>query len=454
MADPFDSPNSYVATPSPPDPQAIHSPAPPNLQPIGSEYAAEFSYDETILIRRAIAREIFDAVPKKYAALRLLMDKTVEYVDNDVFTYLEKTFGRVALRAASGQSSGAEQDITLTTGGDKNITINKILVYPDNSKGVVFKVATDHVFVRKFIGASDLPAVLTDDYFSIQTSVIADGQNFLSHYDRMSKIERYNYVQLMHRDKRWSRKEMQKFANLSTTNYFELDKKEQMDLLLQDMFLSLWNGCRGEVDVAVPGITTPATADSYKGATMGGIFPSMVAAGSASASGVTKATLQESFEALAFETDFKAEGGIRFIFAQNALLYELSKAWKETGLRYKPESKIGDLNLQIYKIGDMSFVPVSTELFKEVSCFPVTWQHRIFVLDTETIHPVCMRGYQPIEVGQTAPKGVSGSIQDYTEWWVQGMLSLRFNNPLSSFYLDTTGIVSDLITPQNPGGGY
>jgi hypothetical protein len=53
-----------------------------------------------------------------------------------------------------------------------------------------------------------------------------------------------------------------------------------------------------------------------------------------------------------------------------------------------------------------------------------------------------MTGYAPIETGQTNPKGVNGSINDYTEWWIQGMLSLKFNNPLSSFYIDTTGIVS------------
>ena len=447
MADQFNSANAYVATPSPVQPTAVHSPAPWDLQPIGSEYASEFSTSETILIRRAIAREIFDAVPKKYSALRLLMDKPVQYEANDVFTYLEKTFGRVALKAAAGQSAGTTQAITMTSGGGNNVTINKVIVYPDNTKGIVKSISGDVVTVQKFNGASDLTAVLTDDYFSIQTGVIADGQNFLTHYDRMSKIERYNYIQLMHRDKRWSRKEMTKFANLANTNYYELDKKEQMDLLLQDMFISLWNGVRGEVNITVPGTDGSSP---YKAMTMQGIFPAMVAAGSASASGVTKATLQESFETLCFETDYKSEGGVRFVFAQNALLYELSKAWKETGLRYKPDDKIGDLNLQIYKIGDMSFVPVATELFKEVSCFPVTWQHRIFVLDTETIHPVCMQGYQSIEMGQSSPKGTNGSIQDYTEWWVQGMLSLKFNNPLSSFYMDTTGIVSNLYTSQNP----
>ena len=89
------------------------------------------------------------------------------------------------------------------------------------------------------------PALAAGAYLSVQGCVIADGMNVLVHYDRMSKIERYNYIQLMERDKRWTRMEIQKFKNNGTTNYFDLDKKEQLDLLLQDMFITLWNGERG-----------------------------------------------------------------------------------------------------------------------------------------------------------------------------------------------------------------
>jgi len=146
---------------------------------------------------------------------------------------------------------------------------------------------------------------------------------------------------------------------------------------------------------------------------------------------------------LAFQTDYKSEGGVRYIFAQNALLYELSKVWKEVGIRYTPNDRIADLNLYQYKIGDMTFVPVATELFKELSMFPATWKSRLFILDLDTIQPVCMEGYAPIETGQTDAKWEgTGSINDYKEWWIQGMLSLKFNNPLSSFYIDTTGIVA------------
>jgi hypothetical protein len=373
------------------------------------------------------------------------MDKPVVYKGNDVFTYMEKTFGKVALKVATGQAGGnTVTGIVLSSGGGKNVSVNKIIAFPNNVKGIVTSVSTDTINVSRLNGGTALPTTSTGDYLSIVTSIIADGQNFLSHYDRMSKIERYNYIQLMHRDKRWTRKDIQKFQNLGVTDYFDLDKKEQMDLLLLDMFGALWNGERGEVDVTIPG-----GASSYKALAMGGIYPTMVAAGSANATGVTKSTLQDAFETLAFQTDYKTEGGVRYILAQNALLYELSKTYKESQVRYTPSDKLADLNLSAFKIGDMTFVPMATELFKDVSCFPYTWQHRMFVLDTDTLAPVCMTGYQPIETGQTQNKQ-QGSLNDYIDWWIQGMLSIQFNNPLSSFWIDTSGIVSNWTAPQNP----
>lgn len=441
MTDQFNAANSYIATPNPTQPNLVQSPAPWELNAIGDEYATNFSRSTTSLIRRAIAYQIFDSVQKKYKIMPLLFDKPVSYEPSDTFTYMEKTFGRTVLQHISADSVGssASQSIELTTGGAANVTINKILAYPTNRKGIVTSVntTTDIITVIPLNGQANLPALTGDEYFAIQSSLIADGQNFLSHYDRMKKIERYNYVQLMHRDKRWSRKEMTKFRNLGNTNYYDLDKQEQLDLLMYDMFASLWNGERAEADV-----TNPEGSGVYKAKTMGGIYPLMVAAGSSNSTGVTASQLKDTFEVLAFTTNYKATGDTRFIFGVDQLLYELSKEYKETGTRYTPNDKIADLNLYEYRIGDMRFVPVSTELFKESSLFPASWASRLFILDLDTIHPVCMTGYEPIEMGETSPKGTNGSIKDYTEWWIQGMLSLKMNNPLSSFYIDTTGIVS------------
>ena len=439
MADVFDVKQAYQAVPNPVQPDLSQTPGSFDLNPIGSEYADAFSKNETILIKRAIQEAIFDATPAKYKVLKLLFDQPVKYVGNDEFTYLEKTFGRVALKASAGVVAGPTQVLPLTAGGAGNVTINKIIVYPNNRKGIVsaVDVAADEITVKTFNGQADLPEVFQDDVFAIGGTVIADGMNFLAHYDRMKKIEKFNFVQLMHRDKRWTRMEMQKFQNLGTTNYYDLDKKEQMELLLQDMFAAFWNGERGEVDLAIPG----NAGDVYKAKTMGGIYPTMVAAGSAVADAVTKVTLQPAFEKYVFETDYKAEGSVRYIFAQNALLYQLSKVFKEPGIRYTPNDKVADLNLMEYRFGDMRFVPVATELFKEPSMFPTSWSKRIFILDKDAIQPVCMTGYMPIEMGQTAPKGQNGSLNDFTEWWIQGMLSLQFNNPLGSFILNTENVV-------------
>ena len=445
MTDPFSAFQAYVAVPSAIDPASSQSPNSIDLNAIGSELLSETGgpTSSTSLIKRDIASAIFDAVPAKYKIFRLIFDKPVEYQAGDVFTYMEKTFGRTAFKATATQSAGATSAITVASGAAAIVSINKIIVFPDNTKAIVTAVADTLITVARLTNnAGNLPAVAVNDYFSIQGSLIADGMNFLTNYDRMAKIERYNYVQMMQRDKRWTRREITKFQNLGTTDYFAVDKQEQLQLLLQDMFCSFWNGQRGEAAITVPAGTGLSGGTGYRALTMGGIYPLMVAASCANSSGVTSATLKEVFEALCFQTDYKSEGGVRFIFAQNALLYELSKCFKEVGLRYTPNDKIADLNLMEYHIGDMRFVPVATELFKEISMFPATWKSRIFVLDLDTIQPVCMTGYAPIETGQTNPKGVNGSINDYTEWWIQGMLSLRFNNPLSSFYIDTTGIVA------------
>jgi hypothetical protein len=456
MADIFGSRSMVVPTPNPVAPTLGPSSGQPNygqagMQPTGAETGS----DQTSLLKRAIEAKIYDSTPKKYAFLRLLMDKAVKYYGNDVFTYMEKTFAKSALKiednAGLTGSPATTGYVIVTTGSINNISLNKIVAIPNSgvtggeTKAMVTAVNTGTRRIDLAAISGNLPSTsqcANNSYMSVVSTVIADGMNFFMNYDRMSKIERYNFIQIMQRDKRWTRKDIQKFQNLGTTDYYDLDKKEQLDLVLLDMFGSFWNGQRGEVTVTAPGGT-------YKALTMNGIFPTMVAAGCATASGVTKSTLQDAFETYAFQTDYKSEGGTRYIFAQNAILYELSKAYKESGIRYTPSERTADLNLSSFKLGDMTFVPVATELFKDVSCFPATWQHRLFVLDLDTIQPVCMTGYQTIEMGETLNKQ-RGTTFDYLEWWVQGMLSLQMNNPLSSYYLDTTGIVSNWIAPQNP----
>lgn len=404
------------------------------LNPQGSHYAANSGYTtaETILIEKAVRSAIFDAAPEQYYALRILFDKGMEDVNLDEFEYLEKTFGRSPLEANAVAAAvvavpGAEvtQVVTLTAASITHVSIDLVVVYEDGTKGIVKAIVGNTITIGSQTGAG-LPAVATGDIFSIQSTIYGDGMTTFSNYERMDTITRYNYIQLFLRAARWNRIERQKHINAGRTNYMELDQKEKMDQLRVDLFVSFFNGTRGEF--ALSNTNLPAKA-------MGGIFPSMQSAGSMFAN-PTIAGLKTSFEQLAFATNFKKEGATRFVYGTQEMLYELSKLYKEPGLRYAPNDTIGSMDLTMYKFGGMKFVPVPCELFKETACFPASWSRKILVLDQETIQPVKMKGIPGVEMGATLDKGPNGTREGFKDWYVQGNLSLRFNNPIGSFYLD------------------
>lgn len=403
------------------------------LNPQGSNYAANSGYttSETILIEKAVREAIFDAAPEQYKALRLVFEKNFVEVNNDEFEYLEKTFGRSALECNAAVAavpavpgSAVQQVIAFQAASVQHATIDLILVYPDGTKGIIKAIAGNNITVESQTSVG-LPATAVGDIFAIQSTIIADGMNSFSNYERMQTITRYNYIQFFLRAARWARIERQKHINSGRTNYMELDQKEKMDQLRTDLFVSFFNGTRGEF----------ALANGQPAKSMGGIFPTMQAAGSMSGN-PTLAGLRSQFETLAFKTNHKKEGGVRMIYGTDEILYALSSIFKDPGVRYTPNDRIADMNLTEYKIGNMRFVPVTCELFKEPACFPKEWSRRLLVLDQETISPVKMKGIEAMNSGATLDKGPNGTREAFKDWYVEANLSLQFNNPLGSFYLD------------------
>lgn len=405
-----------------------------NTNPQASQYGtiSGYSPQESILIAKAIKEAIFDAAPEQYNALKLVFEKSFEEVNNDEFEYLESTFGRSALEAAAGSLAvaavaGTEvtQAITLTAGTINYVGIDLVLVYPDGTKAIVKSIAGPVVTVGSQTSAG-LPAVTAGDIFSIQSTIQGDGMDTFSNYERLETITRYNFIQQFLRAARWGRVEMLKHQNSGTTDYLEKDKKEKMRQIRTDLFNSFFNGTRGEF--ALAGTNLPVKS-------MGGIYPTMVAAGSMNAN-PTLAGLRSAFETLAFKTNHKKEGGTRMIYATDEMLYELSKIFKDPGTRYAPNDTIANMNLYEYKMGTMRFVPVPCELFKEQSCFPKDWNRKMLVIDQETIAPVKMKGLPSMFTGSTLDKGSNGTREGFKDWYVEANLSLRFNNPLGSFWLD------------------
>lgn len=404
-----------------------------NTNPQSSQYAGVSGYTpaESILIAKAIRKAIFDAAPKQFNALKLLYAKPFAEVGGDEFEYLEMTFGRSALVAnantaavAAVPGSPASQNITVNAASLTKMTPDMVIIYPDNTKGVIRSIAGSVITVESQT-SGNLPAVVTGDVFAIQSVIMADAMTYFSNYERLETVTRYNFVQFFLRASRWGRIELQKHTNLGTTDYLIKDREQKMKMLRVDLFNSFFNGNRGEFQIS----------GGYLAKAMGGIYPTMVAAGSMSAN-PTVSGLKATFEQLAFATNYKAEGEVRFIYGTDEILYELSKVWKEPGIRYQPSDSIADLNLTEYKLGSMRFVPVSCELFKESSCFPADWKRKLLILDQETIEPVKMAGIPEIEMGSTLDKQENGTREGFKDWWVQGQLSIRMNNPLSSFYID------------------
>jgi hypothetical protein len=403
-----------------------------NTNPQASFYGAEseFGVNEQNLIQKAIRRAIFDAAPAQYNSLKLLYAKAMKSYGNDEFEYLEKTFGRTPLEAATiagaqAAVAGAHQTQTfdLTAGALQYATEDLVIIYPDGSQGVIVDITGSTVTVNSLTNQG-LPAVAIGDSFSIRSTIVADGMDYFSNYSRLETITRYNYVQFFLRAQRWSRIEMQKYLNSGTTNYLEHDKEEKIKQLRIDMFNSYWNGQRGEFQIS----------NGYVAKSMGGIYPTMIAAGSATAN-PTLAGLQAAFESLAFQTNYKAEGGTRFIYGTDEVLHEFSKIYKLPALEYAPNDEIAKLRLKKIELGTMNFVMVPCELWREESCFPRDWQRRIIVLDQESVTPVKMEGIPAMNMGQTDNKD-RGSREAFTDFWVESQLSLEFNNPVGSFIID------------------
>lgn len=404
-----------------------------NTNPQASNYKTISGYNptETALIAKAIQRAIFDAAPAQYNALKLLYAKSFEEVTLDEFEYYEKTFGRSALvananTAAVSATPGvpASQTLTMTAVSIQHLTPDLIITYPDNTKGVIRTVAGNNITVESQTSGS-LPAVTTGDIFAIQSTIMADAMAYFSNYERMEVVQRYNFIQWFLRAARWGRIEMQKWENAGTTDYMVKDKEEKLKQLRVDLFNSFFNGNRGEFQIS----------NGHIAKAMGGIYPTMVAAGSMNAN-PTVSGFKAAFESLAFATNFKREGEVRFIYGTDEILYEFSKVWKEPGIRYAPNDTIGNLNLKEFVLGTMRFVMVPCELFKEPSCFPADWKRKVLVIDQETITPIKMKGLEQLRMGSTLDKGENGSREGYKDWWVEAQLSLKFNNPTSSFWID------------------
>lgn len=399
-----------------------------NLNALGSNYASLNGKDTNKLIRRITENTLFDASPSQFFDLKMLgMVKTSES-PSDEFFYQEQEYQRhplVVAVAASGVSSPTAQVVTLLN--TDYVHLDQIVTYPNNSKGTVTNIdkGANQITVTPLNGQT-LPSLGIGEVLANHSPVEADAMDGFTAYFRMQTVERYNYIQLMHIASRFGRVEMKKYQNAGAIQDYLSQHRMAMAQQMRINYSNvLWNGDRAEATLA----------NGQKAKTTGGIFPTMVSAGSPNAS-TTTSTLRDAFHQVVDQTHYGNYGQTKMCFMDNELVRILSEQYKGTGanelIRYKVDDTNVMLPLTAINIGSVNAVLVPFKRFSDGASFPASFKNRIFIVDPDNLE----RKWIIPENSGTIEGREAGNARSYVEEFIEGSMGLKFNNPKSFGYVD------------------
>jgi hypothetical protein len=336
-----------------------------NTNSVGSEYAAQYGHDISLLVQKLTNRAIFDAKPQQFMDLKLLNMVEPLQANSDEFFFQEMGYQReplVATGASASVTYPATQNIPVTS--VENIATNTIITYPNGAHGSVTDVDTTNltITVTPYTGDS-LPAVAADDVIANMSSVDHDGSDGFAQYFRASTIERNNYIQLFNKAIRYNEVELHKLKHMGTTsNFLEMEKKAMFDQHRIDISNAFWIGQKGQV----------ITANGTPAKTTGGVYTSMVEAGAPNAL-ATVNTLVDAFEDVILNSEYGDYGSVRMAFLTPRMHRILSKAYKDELTRYQPNDEIAILNLKEVNIGSSRIVLVPFKRFEDEASFPASF---------------------------------------------------------------------------------
>jgi hypothetical protein len=397
-----------------------------NYNSVGSEYANLYGHDISLLVQKLTNRAIFDAAPQQFMDLKLMNMIPAETVNSDEYFFQEMGYQREPLQITAVSASVSYPTTqTLNVASVDNISTNTIISYPNGQKGSVIAVDTSllTVTVSPYNGDT-LPAVAIGDVLANVSTVDHDGSEGFAQYFRASTIERVNYVQLFNKAIRYSEVELHKLKNMGTTaNFLEMERNAMFNQHRIDISNALWTGQKGEV----------STANGTPAKTTGGVYTSMVEAGSPNAV-ATASTLVDAFEDMVLSSEFGDYGQARMAYMTPRMHRMLSLAYKEELTRYAPNDEIALLNLKEINLGSSRIVLVPYKRFEDAASFPGSFANRIAILDMKNIKRVQLWGERS---GDTL-KLEDGVPKRYGDVWVDCNMGVKFNNPLACAYLDVT----------------
>ena len=397
-----------------------------NYNSVGSEYANLYGHDISLLVQKLTNKAIFDAAPQQFMDLKLMNMIPAETVNSDEFFFQEMGYQREPLQVTAVSATVSYPTTqTINVASVDNISTNTIISYPNGQKGSVVAVDTSllTVTVSPYNGDT-LPAVAIGDVLANVSTVDHDGSEGFAQYFRASTIERVNYVQLFNKAIRYSEVELHKLKNMGTTaNFLEMERNAMFNQHRIDISNALWTGQKGEV----------STANGTPAKTTGGVYTSMVEAGSPNAV-ATASTLVDAFEDMVLSSEFGDYGQARMAYMTPRMHRMLSLAYKEELTRYAPNDEIALLNLKEINLGSSRIVLVPYKRFEDAASFPGSFANRIAILDMKNIKRVQLWGERS---GDTL-KLEDGVPKRYGDVWVDCNMGVKFNNPLACAYLDVT----------------
>ena len=397
-----------------------------NYNSVGSEYANLYGHDISLLVQKLTNRAIFDAAPQQFMDLKLMNMVPAETVNSDEFFFQEMGYQREPLQVTAVSATVSYPTTqTINVASVDNISTNTIISYPNGQKGSVVAVDTSllTITVSPYNGDT-LPAGAIGDVLANVSTVDHDGSEGFAQYFRASTIERVNYVQLFNKAIRYSEVELHKLKNMGTTaNFLEMERNAMFNQHRIDISNALWTGQKGEV----------VTANGTPAKTTGGVYTSMVEAGSPNAV-ATAATLVDAFEDMVLSSEFGDYGQARMAFMTPRMHRMLSLAYKEELTRYAPNDEIALLNLKEVNLGSSRIVLVPYKRFEDAASYPGSFANKIVILDMKNIKRVQLWGERS---GDTL-KLEDGVPKRYGDVWVDCNMGVKFNNPLACAYLDVT----------------
>lgn len=397
-----------------------------NYNSVGSEYANLYGHDISLLVQKLTNRAIFDAAPQQFMDLKLMNMVPAETVNSDEFFFQEMGYQREPLQVTAVSATVSYPTTqTINVASVDNISTNTIISYPNGQKGSVVAVDTSllTITVSPYNGDT-LPAVAIGDVLANVSTVDHDGSEGFAQYFRASTIERVNYVQLFNKAIRYSEVELHKLKNMGTTaNFLEMERNAMFNQHRIDISNALWTGQKGEV----------VTANGTPAKTTGGVYTSMVEAGSPNAV-ATAATLVDAFEDMVLSSEFGDYGQARMAFMTPRMHRILSLAYKDELTRYAPNDEISLLNLKEVNLGSSRIVLVPYKRFEDAASYPASFANKITILDMKNIKRVQLWGERS---GDTL-KLEDGVPKRYGDVWVDCNMGVKFNNPLACAYLDVT----------------